>query len=259
MKRHIGKLLGTLIGALIGRNLFGTAIGFLIGYFFDVLIAERAIRAEAADPLASGILKPYERFIAALTGLCMYVVRCGEQGNPKKGERRNSRIVGWIVAEALKLNGKELERLDLFIRGFRTAETIDFIPLAAVYSEATIDEGERLLMEVLFAVAEEALGDQKHKLAAIKRIADTLGIDTAVYTDILHSEGEDIADAYAILGLPEGADIDEVKRVYRTLALYFHPDSTGTLSQDQREKAGEAFLKIQEAYERILHEEEKQN
>jgi len=36
-----------------------------------------------------------------------------------------------------------------------------------------------------------------------------------------------LADAYAILGLPQTASLEEVKRNYRSLAVIFHPDRGG--------------------------------
>ena len=36
-----------------------------------------------------------------------------------------------------------------------------------------------------------------------------------------------LADAYAVMGLPQTASIDQVKERYRVLARLFHPDSLG--------------------------------
>jgi len=51
-------------------------------------------------------------------------------------------------------------------------------------------------------------------------------------------------DPYAVLGLPPGAPLAEVKRAYRRLAKAFHPDSAGAAALPR-------FLAIHEAYERI--------
>ena len=48
----------------------------------------------------------------------------------------------------------------------------------------------------------------------------------------------------------------EIKRVYRTLAAQFHPDSLHNLSNAQKEAATEAFVRISEAYKSILGERE---
>ena len=51
-----------------------------------------------------------------------------------------------------------------------------------------------------------------------------------------------LADAYAILGLPPTASLDEVKRNYKRLAAVFHPDKGGYQ---------QAMVLLNRAYERI--------
>ena len=51
-----------------------------------------------------------------------------------------------------------------------------------------------------------------------------------------------LADAYAVLGLPQTASLDEVKRNYKRLAAVFHPDKGGYV---------EAMKLLNRAYEQI--------
>jgi hypothetical protein len=57
--------------------------------------------------------------------------------------------------------------------------------------------------------------------------------------------------AWEILGLTEGASQEEVKSVYRRLAIQFHPDSLAGLSEDQKREAERIFIRIKEAYREI--------
>jgi len=57
--------------------------------------------------------------------------------------------------------------------------------------------------------------------------------------------GMPLSDAYAIMGLHEGASPGEVKRNYRHLANLFHPDKGGNR---------EAMSLLNRAYERVLKE-----
>ena len=57
-----------------------------------------------------------------------------------------------------------------------------------------------------------------------------------------------LADAYAILGLPQTASLEEVKRNYRNLAVIFHPDRGGYK---------EAMILLNNAYDRIKREKGK--
>ena len=56
-----------------------------------------------------------------------------------------------------------------------------------------------------------------------------------------------LADAYAVLGLPRTASLEEVKRNYKHLAVVFHPDKGGY---------AEAMKLLNQAYERICLEKE---
>jgi len=51
-----------------------------------------------------------------------------------------------------------------------------------------------------------------------------------------------LANAYAVLGLPQTASLEEVKRNYKHLAAVFHPDKGGYK---------EAMVLLNQAYERI--------
>ncbi|HSK51917.1 MAG TPA: J domain-containing protein [Clostridia bacterium] len=53
-----------------------------------------------------------------------------------------------------------------------------------------------------------------------------------------------VPDPYAVLGLPRGASLAQVKQAYRRLAKTHHPDSAG-------ERALPRFLEIQAAYEQL--------
>lgn len=55
-----------------------------------------------------------------------------------------------------------------------------------------------------------------------------------------------LANAYAVLGLPPTASMEEVKKNYRNLARVFHPDAPGGY--------GEAMVLLNQAFERIKDE-----
>jgi hypothetical protein len=56
---------------------------------------------------------------------------------------------------------------------------------------------------------------------------------------------------WEILGLAEGASQEEVKSVYRQLAMQFHPDSLAGLGENQKREAERIFIRIKEAYREI--------
>ena len=75
-------------------------------------------------------------------------------------------------------------------------------------------------------------------------------LDPAYEADPLY--GKD--DPWTVLGIARGASYDEVKSTFRKLALMFHPDNQPGLSEEEREKLGETFIKIRDAYRTITRE-----
>ena len=58
---------------------------------------------------------------------------------------------------------------------------------------------------------------------------------------------------YQILGVEEGAALNEVKAAYRKLALKYHPDKVNHLGDEFKILAEQKFKEIQEAYQELVH------
>ena len=60
---------------------------------------------------------------------------------------------------------------------------------------------------------------------------------------------------YEILGVPENASEDEIKKAYRTLSRKYHPDAN--INNPNKAQAEEKFKEIQQAYQQIMQERER--
>jgi DnaJ like chaperone protein len=85
----------------------------------------------------------------------------------------------------------------------------------------------------------------------IHRIAGYLGISDKDFKELkLHSLSEN--NPYFILGIEEGASLEEVKTAYRKMILKSHPDRR---QEDiSEEEAGRKFREIQKAFDTIRRE-----
>ena len=63
-------------------------------------------------------------------------------------------------------------------------------------------------------------------------------------------------DLYAILGVSQGANENEIKKAYKKAALKYHPDKQASKGEKEREAAIAQFKSINEAYE-VLSDPEK--
>jgi hypothetical protein len=62
--------------------------------------------------------------------------------------------------------------------------------------------------------------------------------------------GNDRVEAYAVLGLKEGASMSEVRKRFRTLAMELHPDHHH--GEMEKEKAEKRFANVQQAYHKLV-------
>lgn len=63
-----------------------------------------------------------------------------------------------------------------------------------------------------------------------------------------------MTDPYSVLGVPRGADADEIKKAYRKLSRMYHPDAN--VNNPNKKQAEEKFKQVQEAYDQIMYERE---
>lgn len=63
-----------------------------------------------------------------------------------------------------------------------------------------------------------------------------------------------MTDPYSVLGVPESASDDEIKKAYRSLSRKYHPDAN--INNPHKDLAEAKFKEVQQAYDQIMHERE---
>ena len=236
--------LGTLLGGLIGlpAGVFGVGFGLLVGTLVDQAVQRgrerRSLVRLVEHPLGDGALQalPVETAILVLSLVidgelssdrrALVLQRLSELYQPPRRRAAElARIAGEAASLALHADSAGLTE---FLRRK--------LPLHE--REAVVD--------LLLAVGVEPV--------RVRRIAERWDIPGERYRALRDPYRVLDPQACALLGVSPAAGPDEVKRVYRALAVQFHPDAAGGLDEAQRMQAEQAYLRVQAAYHTIMRE-----
>ena len=66
-----------------------------------------------------------------------------------------------------------------------------------------------------------------------------------------------MTDPYGVLGIPQSASDEEIKKAYRTLSRKYHPDAN--INNPNKDQAEARFKEVQQAYQQIMQEREYQD
>jgi DnaJ like chaperone protein len=246
-----GAILGAGIGFALGLGIFGAVFGLIIGYLLDVMVRRIALSRSYAE--VDSLLR-----------------------SPRSDEDRSRvAVASWLAFRTAELSGSigyaDLHYLSqrigsLFAVSEAGREAIAYVRDAFLEG---VRPGDELLLSgrtdfpsreerVAFALslweAAALSGSVSPRAEAfIRRATSAYGVESYYRTaaGVLLREGENVEESYRILGVDENVTADELKRVYRSLAASFHPDSLADLSPQQQEAAQEAFIRIRRAYEEL--------
>jgi hypothetical protein len=231
LKKYGLILLCTAGGAAAGPG--GAAAGFTAGFFITLIINRIGNEREWSKAVEQGVTSGVrgEPFPGALY-ICALIVNClgnsGESARFVKNTFGTKYHADWhslcrAASGAGNLNSDLL--VECLAHIMRKNENI--------YSPA--------MMQHVFTLlgAAEFLWDEKQDT---ERPSHYL----AELLDYKYVRNE-LSSAYDVLGLPAGAAIEQVKTVHRKLAAKYHPDNCAA--------GTDAFMRVQAAYEFILHQQ----
>ncbi len=255
--RHSGLLIGCVLGLLSGLHIFGLAVGALLGYFADELIFTRRILKKGSRLMENpevGIFEDgWTRIILSVALACGVFLLSSREKTPLIAGKKQLEDK---IAATFGLGGRETglirQLADRFFLLFST-NPANITKLSSVYRKVS-GGGERLVL--LKLLIDAALGESRRITSKqnnlLKEISVTLEVSAVDFNRLRINALSIDTEAYDIIGVaPETSDT-EIHKVYRRLAAQFHPDTGSDLDDDQRAQSEEAFLKIQDAYERIM-------
>jgi len=175
-----------------------------------------------------------------------------------------------LAAAVMKADGKQMKSELDYIRAFfssnfgqqQAEERIQLlrdllkqdIPVNDVCAQIrqNLDLHSRLqLLHFLFGLAQADGQFHPAEISLISDISDMLGINRNDFDSIKAMFVKETDSAYKILGVPQTATDEEIKRAYRQMALKYHPDRVSHLGEDYQKAAKEKFQQLNEAYNTI--------
>jgi len=244
-----GKAAGGLFGVLAGP--FGIFFGFLIGHLLDLILESAGIRRKVAvfltDPGRSS-LPEWEEGMYCFFCLGAAVFITGGGSVKDRRQELYDRL-----SEVYPLRDHDYKYLQEILEGL---ESLDLDPdLAAHAGILRLRAGSRPLEDLFRGLAAFARQEDGRTAGGsavlLRKIAAIWSIDPEAVGGI-RAAGSGEEDSWEILGLRQGASMDEVKRVFRILASQFHPDGGAVLSEIQRRETEEAFKRIRNAYDECM-------
>jgi len=259
-----GKLTGALIGTLFGP--FGILMGIILGHFADIALERNSAAAAFGGETRELVARIFVLWgkIASHGGGINQVQALFLQG---------------VLANQLHLRGTEARlALQVFEQALLRSQNQSWSALLEESLETAREISEDFFLDRRTLVWIYATGRRLASLGTVRpglvELLDAIAKAFSIFEEV-GTAGESSTrsderqyektwehfrpastvgpEAYATLGLPTDAPVDEVKKTYRTLVRQYHPDAHNHLPEGDpvKKKASERFLQVQQAYERI--------
>jgi len=231
------------IGAMIGFTI-GGPIGALVGG----VIGSRFGKKKGNFSFSSNQKKQVAFFAALFACLAKLAKADG------KVSREEIQAVDRFIKERFKFDSDQRKfAIEIFNRA--KDDTNSYEDYAYQLSHLLKANNNALLVfyELLFelAMADGVLHEKEEDL--LRSTTHIFKIDPGIFENLKSQFVDAKVNPYAVLGVSESMDLEEIKRVYRRKRKEFHPDTliSKGLPEELIVRAKEKFIEIQEAYEVI--------
>lgn len=260
-----GKVLGFLFGFMLSKNIIGALLGAWIGHRFDKGIGLDFSNLGGAksetDRQAAFFYSTFSvmGYIAKANGqvtqheiafATAYMDKLGLKGELRQQAQeafRDGKTTGFPLAERLaKLKSAVANRQDLLLLFLE-------IQIQVAFADGNLDKDER---EALHQIA-SGLGYSARELDKLLEMiiagANFHQHGQASGNHSFAQSGQQLANAYKVLGVTEQDSASDIKKAYRKLMSQHHPDKLVAkgLPPEMMETAKQKAQDIQAAYELI--------
>jgi DnaJ like chaperone protein len=240
-----GKIMGGSVGFMLGGP-----IGALVGATLGHTLVDDKVRTEYAEHgRMSGLEQRQAVFFTATFAMLGKMAKA--DGRVCESEIDVVRV---FMRDKLRLN-TAAQQFAIGIFNQAKDDQTPYEDFARQFGEVFVNDSQLRMMffELLFtvAMADGVLHPAEDVL--LRATPAALGLHGDVYEQVKGQFVTDLSHHYAILGLPDKADMAEVKKAYRKLVSEYHPDKVIAkgLPDDFIKFAESKFREINEAYEAI--------
>lgn len=276
-----GKIAGFIFGFLLTRNIIGGLVGVYVGHLFDKAMANLANKHNVEQWLNSDDSKQSIFFYTTFS-VMGHVAKAAGKVTPEHIQTATQFMEQMRLSPQQQQEAKDAfregkllgfplkKKLDLFKRHFgKRVDLCQFfieIQIQTAYSDALLEQAEYDLLkniakqlgfskrslQKMIAMWEAELRFQQYKQQQYRQHSN--------HQQQSHSHGQkqpppanQLADAYALLGVGERDGSREIKRAYKRLMAQHHPDKliAKGLPPEMMEVAKQKTQDIQAAYEII--------
>lgn len=246
------KWIGGIIGFMAGGPL-GALAGFAFGSLFDTSTTGGSFRqGQTAD---TGYTGQRNSFLFSMLVMASYIIKAdgrvmhSEMDYVRRFLRANFGESSVNEGEQVLLNlfeqRKQMERQDPL--AFKNS-----IRDCGAQIAANLPYEARLqLLDFLANIAKSDGNVCSEEIAALKEVAQYMGLSAQEVESMLNLGGNSVDEAYKVLEVEPTATNEEVRASYRRLALKHHPDKVAMLGEDIKKAAEEKFQSINNAKEMI--------
>lgn len=236
------------VGVLLYSGLAGILIVFGLFWAFSYNVQRRISSYEASQS------ETHNHFVLLLVNILVKIAQA--DGHFTKAELRT--ILNFFQYN-LRYNQDQLYWVKQLIKEARDNRS-EMEDLLREFRASFTYEPRLILLELIYQIIYTKQPPLESELRQARIIAGVLEISAydqrtieAKYTYRQHRESASEASLeeqyYAVLGLEKGASFDEIKKVYRTLSMQYHPDKVGHLGDEFKEIAEEKMKEINVAYD----------
>ena len=242
---HWGAIFGLILG--IVKSPLIVCVGVVVGFVADYqrlegakLIPFKALSGywQKINPLKlwrNAIGGEHRRYLETMAALSALLAEADGKVSPKQKS---------LVADIFNTPRRHLRSVEVYAG--RLEELTRFN-----------DDLKESSLENLFKIAAANVKVSSKQLKMLEQVAQIINLDEDVFAKLKkifmpRPIGKKLAHCYEVLGLPQDADMAEIKAKWKKLIVIYHPDKLANASAEEKDKATAKMAEINLAYQEIV-------